>query len=350
MIHIAGTNGKGSVCAWLSSLFEVKGKRVALFSSPHLVSHLERYRINGENMPLSDWQRLYQKYRDVIEGNDMTMFELDLFLAMAWFSEQEPDVILMETGMGGRRDATTALSYDADVITNIGLDHTAFLGNTIEEIAYEKAGILEAGVPAATGLMEPSAFEVIQKEAERKNVPLFPSENALEPEAEQLMEEKGLPDYQKENLNTALAVFRALGIAVQEVEVLEAIKRFEWKGRFEVLRRDPLLVADGAHNLHGISALADSIFPGEFDICYFSVLADKQGEKMIQKLQEKIRKIVLVTFDSYRLADVEEIAARLGLELVSFEKMMDSLHETEKKALLCGSLYFVGDVLAAWKK
>lgn len=172
-IHVAGTNGKGSLCRWLSDLIMKKGKRVGVFTSPHLISHTERIQIDQSPIDLLGWDQIFNESKDFFEKNELTMFEMDLWMSLVYFSQTKPDVIIMETGLGGQRDATTALDYDLCLITNIGLDHMTYLGNTIEEIAQAKAGILIENTPAGLGRMDASAKKVIQKQAKIKKSSSF---------------------------------------------------------------------------------------------------------------------------------------------------------------------------------
>lgn len=351
-VHIAGTNGKGSVCEWMSEMAISKGLNTGVFTSPHLVSHTERIRINQNPISLSGWNEIYETWKDFFEEHQMTMFEIDLWMSMVEFQKRNPDLILMETGLGGRRDATTAPDYDLCIITNIGFDHMAYLGNTIEEIADAKAGILIENIPACLGIMDPEAGKVIEKEAKQKHSPL----NRLtqqdrddffqnHPRLNAAFKKSLLPDYQKENFLLALNGMKELGFSFSEDELEKLIRSFSWKGRFTILSEQPLIVADGAHNLHGIKALCDSITKGEFDQAYFSVLADKQGEEMIRMLEQKIKTVTLVDFDTPRLADLHELAKKLNLKVCSCSEMLERLKKTAQNTLICGSLYFVGDLL-----
>lgn len=350
-IHVAGTNGKGSVCSWLAQMARQKGLSTGLFTSPHLISHTERIQTDGKPVSLWQWDQIYCRYETVFEEKQMTMFEIDLWMALAYFKETRPDVLIVETGLGGSHDATTALDYDLCLITNIGFDHMAYLGNTIEEIAMAKAGILLPEVPAVLGLMDPAAGEVIEKQAELlqspytvitgKEIALLNAQKTLA----DAFQRSHLPDYQKENFLLALRGMEKLGLSFELAECEKLIASFYWKGRFEILHEDPLIAADGAHNLHGIRALCASIAENEFERCYFSVLADKQAAGMIEALREKISEITLVHFDTPRLADLADLAQKEHLSVCSYEQMLADLKTTEHSTLICGSLYFVGDLL-----
>jgi len=175
-IHVAGTNGKGSTCAMLESIYRAAGLRVGLFTSPHLVSFRERIQVNRQLIPENELIRLVEEIQPLLKefstDNHPTMFEVVTVLALNFFSEQNCDLVIWETGLGGRLDATNIVTPLASVITNIGLDHQQWLGDTLEKIAAEKAGIIKPGVPAITAVENPEALAVIEKVAKEKNAPM----------------------------------------------------------------------------------------------------------------------------------------------------------------------------------
>lgn len=257
------------------------------------------------------------------------MFEADLWMAMVWFAENRVDLMLMETGLGGDRDATTALDYLATGITNIGRDHMQYLGSTLEEIAKAKAGIFKPGIPALTAEQDPALFEILSREAAQAGTLLT--------KVPALSLPKDFPKYQEANLGLAAGLLTAANIPVKPLE--QAEKNFFWPGRMQVVSQNPLQVVDGAHNPEGIEALCRSL-PG-VDRIFFSVLADKQAPEMIRRLLETGKAVTLVRFDTRRLADLEELSAQFGLDLVSLEEALSS----DKPALYCGSLKFAAAVL-----
>lgn len=335
-IQIGGTNGKGSTCQWMHLILQKEGYQVGMFTSPHLISHTERIRINNENISLADWERMYDQYAELFEEKHMTMFEMDLWMSLAYFLERKVDYALMEVGMGGRLDATTALDYEATIITNVGKDHTEFLGNTEAEIAHEKAGIFKEGTLAVTS--EVPCFSVLQAEAAKKGNILYPAEYDLSS-----FDLSNLAVYQKDNLRLALTTLDKLNVL--DVSVLaDVIVEFMWAGRFMKVKSNPDVIVDGAHNVPGIQALVQSAqdFHGHI---YFSVLKEKDAETMIEILETLQCPITLVHFDSYRLYELSELEEHFGLKVISFEALMDILRNPTEDCLVCGSLYFVGDVL-----
>lgn len=345
-IQVAGTNGKGSTSIWLRDLLMKKGYRVGVFTSPHLIHHTERIRVNNTCISLMDWERIYDQYENIFSFYQMTMFEMDLWMAMAYFIEQNVDYCIIEVGMGGRLDATTALDYNACLITNVGLDHTEYLGDTFEQIAYEKSGIFKPGVPALTTESRPSCQKVMELIADYMHTPLC----FIDCQETDVLRWNGMtfhmkpPLYQAKNLSLALETLNVLGIWLEENEIQEVINQFHWDGRFMVLRKDPLVLLDGAHNTHGITALIHSLddFKGKI---YFSVLKEKDAPHMLDLLRQVSKDITLVEISSQRLYPLET----LGYPIITVDELIREIRQTKTKSLLCGSLYYVGEVLEKWQ-
>ena len=335
-IQVGGTNGKGSTCQWLRLLLQKQGYRIGMFTSPHLICHTERIRINEDCISLSDWERIYDQYVDLFESKHMTMFEMDLWMAIAYFIEQDVDYALIEVGMGGRLDATTSLDYLATLITNVGKDHTEFLGNTVEEIAVEKAGIFDADALALTS--EKNCFSVLEAEAEKRHAFLNEADYDMSG-----LDLSRLAMYQKENLQLALTTLDYMAL-LDDTLVQEVIDAFCWDGRFMKVHSNPDVIVDGAHNVPGIQALVDSAYGFQGRI-YFSVLKEKDAHKMIELLETLHCPITLVHFDSYRLYQLSELEEEYHLPVIDFEECVQILKNPKESCLVCGSLYFVGDVL-----
>lgn len=340
-IQVGGTNGKGSTCQWMRLFLQKEGYTVGMFTSPHLICHTERIRVQGENISLEDWQRIYDQYESLFLEKKMTMFEMDLWMAIAYFLERKVDYALIEVGMGGRLDATTALDYEATLITNVGMDHTEYLGDTLEKIAKEKAGIFKKESLALTS--EVDCFDVLQQEAKRKGVILRKAEYDISN-----FDFSNLAKYQKTNLELALTTLDALKLLDTE-GIQDVIASFAWDGRFMKVKENPDVIVDGAHNVPGIQALVQSAqgFQGHI---YFSVLREKDAESMIEILKSLNCPITLVHFDSYRLYDLDELEKHFGMKIIDFEQLMTILRAPCQNCLVCGSLYFVGDVLKNLKK
>lgn len=348
-VHVAGTNGKGSVIAWLEALLSAKGISSGSFISPHLISHNERIRINGQPISLEEWETIYDQFEERFGQRQMTMFEMDLWMAAAAFQKAKPKWILMETGLGGSRDATTILNYPLGIITHIGLEHMAFLGNTRPEIAQAKAGIIFRDMNIVTAEKDPECLTVFSQRAASQRAALIPID-AVSYDFSGFWKEN-LPAYQKDNFLCALAALEQAGMTFSLDELKKAVDHFHWAGRFDLLRSTPLLILDGAHNPDGIAALVGSLQkqPMKIDRIYFSVLADKQAGEMIRDLQAITACITLVEFESGRIADLKVLAKEYGLEVIRFDQMMDRLQQTDENCAVCGSLYFAGEVLRGWK-
>ncbi|MEE1266561.1 MAG: Mur ligase family protein, partial [Akkermansia sp.] len=230
VIHVAGTNGKGSTCAFCESVARAAGYKTGLFTSPHLVEFGERIRVNGVNIPDADAARLIGKVRAVVQDWDPcpTFFELVLAVAMLWFAEQEVELIVLETGMGGRLDATNAVPKDVAVLTPIGLDHTQYLGGTLYEVAGEKAAILSWHRPAVSAPQEPESMRAIQEAARRMDTYC----RVITGECDQPLGLKGV--HQRRNAALALAALRALPhFLCSAEEEARGLAEVRWPGRFE---------------------------------------------------------------------------------------------------------------------
>lgn len=340
LIQVGGTNGKGSTCQWLSSLLEKAGYRTGVFTSPHLISHTERIRVGRTPISLEAWETIFDRYAAFFQENKLTMFEMDLFMAIAYFLEQDIQYGIIEVGMGGRLDATTALDYLATLITNVGMDHMEYLGNSLNAIAKEKAGIFKEGTLAIA--YDTTCFAVMEEEALARRTSLLVADYDVS-----RFDLSKLAAYQRDNLILALSALEQLRLLKPAV-IQPVIDDYQWAGRFMLLRQQPKLIVDGAHNVPGIRALVRSlpVFQGEI---YFSALKEKEIDAMLQILASLEQPITLVHFDSTRLCDLDALQACYGLPCIDVTALMTRLQNTEKDTLVCGSLYFVGDVLARWQ-
>ncbi len=345
-IHVAGTNGKGSVITWLECLLHAAGNTSGSFISPHLITHNERFRLNGKPISLDEWEEVFDMLDPSFETRNMTMFEMDLFMTVSIFDAHQPDWTLIETGLGGTYDATTAMDYPIGIITRIGMDHMGYLGNTKEEIARAKAGIIKSGMTIITAEPDPACVQIFKEQADACGAKLIEADTNATLDEDIWNSE--LPAYQKENFITAKTALEAAGFSFTNAQLKEAVERFSWPARFQMLRRHPLLLLDGAHNPDGIQALVTSLqqSPLHIEQIFFSVLADKQAHEMISMLQTLDASITLVRFESYRLAELDELAQNYDMKVISMEDMLKELHSAEKSTLCCGSLYFAGEILA----
>ncbi|MCC7296696.1 MAG: bifunctional folylpolyglutamate synthase/dihydrofolate synthase [Bacteroidia bacterium] len=256
-IHIAGTNGKGSVSSLLASIFAVHGFKTGLYTSPHLKDFRERIRINGEMIPESEVVDFTQRIKPEIDRIQPSFFELTVAMAFDYFRSQQVDIAIIETGMGGRLDSTNVILPELSIITNIGMDHMDFLGDTLSKIASEKAGIIKHNIPVVVGEKHPETDPVFEGKAVSEKAALFYADEAPENWTE-LFAMKG--NYQVKNLATvakAVEVMQSTGLLKPNKELLErALKEVvQWsglRGRWEILNQHPLTIADAAHNDHGL--------------------------------------------------------------------------------------------------
>ncbi len=379
VIHIAGTNGKGSTAAFVSSILQAAGFCVGQFTSPHLVDFTERIQVNGRQISREDAARLGQRLLDLPMELECTMFDLCLGMALLYFRERRCDFVVLETGLGGRLDSTSGLSQVplVSVVTNIGLDHVQILGDTLEEIAAEKAGIFKPGTEAVFGKMAAAARRVLIKRCEELGIPwrdageleerIRSGEEAVEPRL-------GLfGAYQRQNAATAAAVFdviaercpKLLGEMSEEKRrniLLEGLERTVWPGRMEILSEDPFLLVDGAHNPQGVAALAESLrqaYPGEQFLFVAGILADKDYEGMLEIMIPLARRFYTVTVESSRSLQGQAVAEYLkgkGQDAVYIGDLADCLRtvlaegkQTGKRIVAFGSLYFIGSLEALWR-
>ncbi|MNX84328.1 Folylpolyglutamate synthase [compost metagenome] len=360
VVHVAGTNGKGSVCAFLSSILKHAGYRVGRYNSPHLVSYCERIWLDGAFIDEAALDRALEGVQRAASELDpglgpVTEFELITAAAFLWFAEQAPDLVLLEVGLGGRLDATNVVERpELCIITRIALDHTALLGDTPEAIAREKAGILKPGVPALTGATG-SAFEAIRAFAQALSAPLHQVSEGIQGY------ELGLAgDHQALNAALALAGVQALrssGWMVSDEAAREGFKAARWPGRLESWHspEGEHFVFDGAHNPDGIEALARALAVSPEPrgrVILMGVLADKDPAPMIGALAPHADTIVLTTPPSPRGLDpttLQALPPHPDLHLEPDWQQALALARRLAKGrpiLVAGSLYLVGAVCA----
>ncbi len=379
IIHVAGTNGKGSVCAMIESVLRASGFKTGLYTSPHLLRFNERFRVSGKEIPDADLERLIADVDAAekrLSTRPATFFELSTAAAFEHFKRSGVDYAVIETGMGGRWDATNVVQPVISVITRIALDHTGYLGADLEKIAWEKAGIIKEGAPVICGPMPVETEAVIYQEAAGKKVPILGSEEAVffqtleTRRTDQLVDIEAsgqgyrnvrLPlggSYQLENCGIAVAALEDLsdieGIRLQMKRGLEQVK---WPGRFQSLSMKPPILFDGAHNPNGAENLAktmDEIFPRFSNGFVFGFMKDKDVAGILKNLAPAVEKAWAVTLPGERAMSAGKIAdvgktAGIDIEpLDDFQPAVDWL-EAGKKRLLCftGSLFMAGELKKA---
>lgn len=355
VIHVAGTNGKGSTCAFAESVARAAGYSTGLFTSPHLVEFGERIRVNGANIPAADAARLIAKVRGIIATweNSPTFFEIVLAVAMLYFAEQEVDIIILETGMGGRLDATNAVPKDVAVITPIDIDHTQYLGETLYDIAGEKAAIISWHRPAVVAPQLPDALRAIHEAAQR-----------MDTDYRIVTEECELPlglygSYQRRNAALALAALRSLPhFLCSEAEMARGLAEVRWPGRFEEIA--PGVVMDGAHNPQAMRVLVQTWqarFPGQKARCIYAGSADKALDEVITLLSPIVGEWVLPPVNSPRILPQAEMAEKVRTlcpetPLSCPATLAEILHfgTQNTPTLICGSFFLLGEAKALLAK
>lgn len=346
VIHIAGTNGKGSTCAFIDSVARAAGIRTGLFTSPHLIDYCERIRVSGADIPQDDCARLITEVKAVAERLDPhpTFFELTLAVAMRWFRERECELIILETGMGGRLDATTAVAADVCGITPIGMDHTQWLGDTLEKIAYEKAGIIVEGKPTITAPQDPVAMHVLETHANEMRSPFTVVREPM------LGYPIGLPgDHQAWNAALAMECLHAAGIPLNYETVHHGLGTVRWPGRFEILERDDRqVILDGAHNPHAAELLAATWkkhFGEKKAALVFSAVANKDIPGVAQWLAPLASSIHLCPVDTPRVVPTSELATHFpdSEQHLNFLSAYRAALADGAPVLVAGSLFLIGE-------
>ena len=258
-IHVGGTNGKGSTSHMLASILQEAGYKVGLYTSPHLKSFTERIRINGSEIPKRKVTSFIKKHTNFLTKQKLSFFEMTVGLAFDYFANEKVDIAIIEVGLGGRLDSTNIITPEVAVITNIGLDHTQFLGDTLPEIAYEKAGIIKNNIPVIIGEKQPEVLPVFLEKAKQCNSKIYVASNDVKSYASDL-----LGDYQKSNTKTAVAAIQQLqGFTVSKKNIseglLHVVKNTNLKGRWQVLQENPKVICDTAHNKEGLSIVLNQL-------------------------------------------------------------------------------------------
>jgi dihydrofolate synthase/folylpolyglutamate synthase len=357
IIHVAGTNGKGSVCAMIDSIAREAGCRTGLFTSPHLVTYRERIRVNGEMISPREVADGLTTLRDLIKDWDPhpTFFEITTALALVHFKHARCELLVLETGLGGRLDATNAVTPNASVITPIGYDHEKWLGHTLEAIAAEKAGIIKTNVPVVSAPQEPEAEKVIRARAAECAAPLkFVTVGAAVSAAQLDPYEISLAGaHQQQNAALAIAALQAARITVTEDPIARGLAAVDWPARFQ--RWDERTVIDGAHNPAGARVLAETWreqFGDDPATIILAVLRDKNVAEICRNLAPIAARFILPEIRAERALTPRELAphlSALGLAhslTQSFPDALASARANPERILITGSLHFAGEALA----
>jgi dihydrofolate synthase / folylpolyglutamate synthase len=350
VIHVAGTNGKGSVCAMIDAIARAAGYRTGLFTSPHLVTFRERVRVNGEMISEEAAAAALTKIRDLVATWEPhpTFFEITTALALQHFATAKIDIVILETGIGGRLDATNAVQSDVAVITPIDFDHQKWLGDTLEQIASEKAGIIKPKVPVVSAPQPLQAEQVILARASECKAPIhFVSERY----GQTPIALHGA--HQKQNAAIAITALRDAKIDINDSAIARGLLNVEWPARFQ--RWDQRTFLDGAHNPVAARALANTwreSFGGQRTSLVLAVLSDKDLRGICEALVPITDHVVLPRIRSERAANPQELAKiliNLGTRCQIYGTLADALEKAgarDASILITGSLHFAGEALA----
>ena len=380
VIHIAGTNGKGSTVSFIKDILKDDYK-VGSFVSPHLITYCDRIKIGDTEISQEDFAELgdfiIEKEKDIVEEyGDLNLFEFLTIMAIIYFEREGVDLAILEVGMGGRADSTnifTSREKLISIITSISMDHMEYLGDTIEEIADAKAGIIQEDGLVVTTNRDPKILGVIEKEAKEKSAELFYTKDL---ESEILRSDlKGIDfklkldgegedfqltqigDYQVENAIGAIYALYLLNkrgiLKISLDDIKKRIKTSTWKGRMEIVSQDPLIILDGAHNFDGIKRLVESLDNFKFKKLHLimSILADKEHKKMLEEISAYTDEVVFVNLDYKRGTSPEELsleASDYGLkgQVMKIDDALDyykNSYQDGDLILITGSLYFVSE-------
>ncbi len=373
VLHVAGTNGKGSVCALTASVLQAAGYKTGLFTSPFLVSFYERIQINGQNIAPDGYARLATKVKEASAavGEELSQFAFITAVALCYFEQEECDVVVLETGLGGRLDATNVVPAPlATAITAIGLDHTDLLGDTLEQIAAEKCGIIKEGASVVLSpCQSPEVIGVVMEHAAQKGVSvILPNQNAVTPldmtphatrfaygGQEYALSLHGA--YQWQNAVTALELLRsAKGLTISEDAIRQGFLSAVHPARCQVLRADPLILLDGAHNPQGADALSQTLtaFLGEqkaVGVC--GVMSDKAAKDLAREMGKHCSHLIAVTPNNARslpageLADI--FAPYCSTEIQQIDnQLLKTIRSQKDPVVIFGSLYLAGEILGLW--
>lgn len=369
-VHVGGTNGKGSTSAYIDNIFRQQGIRVGKFISPHLIDLAERFQINGIPISAEELHEEIVFFKNLVERKSIlpTFFEFCTAIAFHWFALQKVDWAIVEVGMGGRFDSTNVIIPEACAITNISLEHTQYLGDTLDKIAYEKAGIIKRGVPVVIGETNPDIVKVFQNYAMEMNAPLWQIDKDFHVHWSKLeditkltyqspvREIKDAPtglcaSYQRENAGVALAVIDWLtkkGITISEKAIMQGLANAHWPGRFDLISKSPWVLLDSAHNPDGMRRLVENI---DKVTIVLSVADDKDIQGIVKTLTPHIEEFIITQFYGKRAMSVEKIKEHVVLTGIPYvvEKDFNSAlslgwqkAQSGKKLLIAGSIYAVG--------
>ena len=358
-IHVAGTNGKGSTSHLIAAALQASGLRVGLFTSPHLVSLTERIRINGMPIPEEEVATWVTRHRAFLDEIQPSFFETMTALAFDYFVQQKVDIAVIEVGLGGRLDSTNVLTPLLSIITNIGLDHTEFLGNTLAKIAREKAGIIKPRVPIVIGETHPQTINIFMERAQACESEIYFADQCEYLRRTRLRnapecELKGL--YQEHNLQTAFVALRALGVQTSAIKegFAHVCSMTGLRGRWEILKERPLTICDTGHNSHGLQYVARQLKELQAPHIWivFGMVNDKDTDVVMRLLPQGERyHYIFTTPDTQRARSAQEMLTLWGKEGIAIDDPKEAIRYAKEQAseediiFIGGSNYLVGEAI-----
>lgn len=358
-VHIGGTNGKGSTTNYICSVLQKEGYKVATFTSPVLVTRLEIMRINDQHIKDDEIIRYANRYMPMWLEYELSMFEIEVFIAIMFFIKHRVDLAIFEVGLGGELDATNIIMPLIAANTNIGLDHTEYLGDTYEKIAQTKGGIIKDHIPFVSGEKKQVCLDVFEDICQKHHSPLIKVKdikNIVDSARQVSFDYRNYhvilntsAKYQCENSALAIEILLYLKengyIHLSDEALLSGLKEANWKGRFEIMSQDPLIIIDGAHNKEGIEAFYQSAKKYSHIKIIFSALRDKDTHAMIKKLLTLTDDVTICEFDFYRAQSAELLAEDFPVKIEKdWQKAVDQAFGYEGTLFITGSLYFISQV------
>lgn len=388
IIHVAGTKGKGSVCALCAAALQAAGYKIGLYTSPHLLDYCERIQIDGRPISHEQMVELVEKVKPAVaKVPKLTTFEITTAIGFLAFAKQNVDAVVVEVGLGGRLDATNIVTPEVSVITSLSYDHTAVLGDTLAKIAGEKAGIIKDGVPVVSSPQKEEALQDLERVARERNSPFILVGRDVKFErltssldgqslrlssvhfplsTEQHSLDLTIPLLglnQIENAATAYTALKASSIEISDEAVKRGFAEVKWPARFQVVRREPPVIFDSAHNQDSFVKLRETLeehFPGKMVYLIFGASEDKNIPGMFAEMKPKIRRLIVTRADHPRALDparIVEFANQAGLEAEAvspvrsaFERALELSEKDGSIILSAGSMFVTAEVMEAWNK
>ncbi|MGE5375246.1 MAG: bifunctional folylpolyglutamate synthase/dihydrofolate synthase [Bacteroidota bacterium] len=382
IIHVAGTKGKGSVSALCASALQAAGYRVGLYTSPHLMDYVERIQVDDRPISHEQMIHLVEEIKPAVaKVPKLTTFEITTALGLLAFARQGVQAAVIEVGLGGRLDATNIVTPKVSVITSLSYDHMAVLGDTLAKIAREKAGIIKPGVPVVSSPQKEEALAVLERVAKEKDSPLVlvgrevkfeRLASSLDGQSLRILDTGSpaidlrlplLGEHQVQNAATAYTALKTSGLEISNRAIQDGFSQVKWHARFEVVRRDPPVIFDSAHNQDSFLKLRgalDEYFPGKQVYLIFGASEDKNIPGMFEELKPKIKKLIVTRADHPRALQTEEIirlADRAGLESEAvhpvesaFRRALELSEKDGSIVLSAGSMFVTAEVMQAWNQ